>query len=123
MLHMIYHLPSELSSEVYPAIPGLTGRRTVSFVYDTAGRMSSLSSAATSYAASVGVSTMTYAPQGALTSETYASGLIHSITYNTRLQPVEIKLPEARPSSRSFMAMGRQITTSTCVALLIVVEA
>ncbi|MEK6300230.1 MAG: RHS repeat-associated core domain-containing protein [Acidobacteriota bacterium] len=90
-----YDLAGEAKTETYPAVPGFADRRTVSFNYDTAGRMNSISSAATSYAAAAGVSSMTYSPHGGLATETYGSGLVHAMTYNPRLQPDHIKLGTA----------------------------
>ena len=75
-----YDLAGETKTEIYPAVPGFADRRTVSFSYNTAGRMSSISSAATSYAAAANVSSMTYSAHGGLASETYGSGLIHATT-------------------------------------------
>ena len=80
------------TSETYPSVPGAGDRRTVSFSYDSAGRLSSLSTSATSYAPAASVSSIGYASQNALSTETYGNSLIHKLSYNNRLQPTEIKL-------------------------------
>jgi len=51
-----------------------------------------LSSNATSYAPGASVASIGYASHNALTTETYGNSLVHAVTYNTRLQPNEIKL-------------------------------
>jgi RHS repeat-associated protein len=87
-----YYLNSALETETYPAVPNAIDRRTVSYSLDAAARVLSLSSPATSYAGAASVSNIGYAPHGAPTTETYGNSLIHSVAYNTRLQPFEIKL-------------------------------
>src|SRR5689334_22006664 len=87
-----YYLNSAMATETYPSVPGASDRRTVSYSLDSAGRLSSLSSSATTYAPAASVSSIGYAPHNALTTETYGNGLIHGVTYNNRLQPNEIKL-------------------------------
>ena len=87
-----YYLNSAMATETYPSVPGASDRRTVSYSLDSAARLSSLSSSATTYAPAASVSSIAYAPHSALTSETYGNGLIHAVTYNNRLQPNEIKL-------------------------------
>jgi RHS repeat-associated protein len=86
------YAPWGMTSETYPSVPGASDRRTVSYSPDGAGRLSSLSSSATSYAPAASVSSISYAAHGALSSETYGNSLIHAATYNTRLQTSEIKL-------------------------------
>ncbi len=81
-----------MTSETYPSVPGATDRRTVTYTPDSAGRLSSLNSNATTYAPAASVSSIGYASSNALKTETYGSGLIHAVTYNNRLQPNEIKL-------------------------------
>jgi hypothetical protein len=61
-------------------------------VKDAVGRLNSLSTSATTYAASASVSSIGYASHSALSTETYGNGLIHAIDYNKRLQPTQIKL-------------------------------
>src|SRR6476469_11246971 len=55
-------------------------------------RFGSLTSSATSYAAATSLSSILYKPHGGLESETLGNGLIHQQTYNSRLQPITIKL-------------------------------
>jgi RHS repeat-associated protein len=74
-----YNVSGGLTSDTYPAVP-------------SAGRLGSLSSSATSYAAAASVSSIGYASSNALSKETYGNSLIHAISYNNRLQPTEIKL-------------------------------
>jgi RHS repeat-associated protein len=87
-----YYLNSAMATETYPSVPGASDRRTVSYSLDSSARLSSLSSSATTYAPAASVSSIGYAPHSALTTETYGNSLIHAVTYNTRLQPNEIKL-------------------------------
>ena len=87
-----YNLAGRMASQTYPAVPGAGDRRVVAFSYDNAARLSGLTSAATSYAPAASVSGISYGPHGGLTSETYSNSLIHGVTYNSRLQPSEIKL-------------------------------
>jgi RHS repeat-associated protein len=87
-----YYLNDALATETYPAVPGASDRRTVSYSLDAAARLSSLSSSATSYAAAASLSSVSYKPQGALESETLGNSLIHQVSYNTRLQTTAIKL-------------------------------
>ena len=81
-----------MTDETYPSVPGANDRRSVSFSYDSAGRLSSVSSSATTYAPAAGVSSIGYASSNALSTETYGNSLIHGISYNNRLQPTEIKV-------------------------------
>jgi RHS repeat-associated protein len=87
-----YYLNSAIETETYPAVPGASDRRTVSYSLDSAARLSSLSSSATSYAAAASLGSISYKPQGALESETLGNSLIHQMSYNTRLQTTAIKL-------------------------------
>lgn len=87
-----YYLNSAMATETYPSVPGASDRRTVSYSVDSAARLSSLSSSATSYAPAASVSSISYAAHNALTAETYGNNLVHAVTYNTRFQPNEIKL-------------------------------
>jgi RHS repeat-associated protein len=86
------YAPWGMTSETYPSVPGASDRRTVSYTPDSAGRLASLSSSATSYAPAASVSSIGYASSNALNTETYGNSLIHAVSYNTRLQPTEIKL-------------------------------
>jgi RHS repeat-associated protein len=92
MVEASYNVSGAMTSETYPSVPGASDRRVVNYSFDPAGRLSSLSSSATSYAPAASVSSITYASHGALSSETYGNGLIQATTYNTRLQVGEIKL-------------------------------
>jgi len=87
-----YNLANGITSVTYPSVPGASDRRTVSFSYDSAARVSSLSSSATTYAPAASVSSIGYSAHNALKTETFGNNLIHAINYNNRLQPTEIKL-------------------------------
>src|SRR5262245_38600817 len=61
--------------------------------YDAAGRLATMDTGSypfLTYAPLVG--NMSYTPFGGLQSETYGNGLIHSMAYNSRHQPTEIRL-------------------------------
>src|SRR5258708_3804760 len=75
-------------SETYPAAAGASDRRKVTYLLDRANRISSVSTAGAN------VSAITYAAHGGLSQETlgYSVYSLHTISYNTRLQPSEIKL-------------------------------
>src|SRR5581483_125535 len=94
LVEATYNTAGGMLTEVYPTVPGASDRRTVSNSYDDAGRLLSVSSRATSYALGASATSISYATSGNLTSQTYGTTtpLIHAITYNSRLQPVEIKL-------------------------------
>jgi RHS repeat-associated protein len=94
-----YNLVNGMTSQTYP---GASDRRTVSYSFDTAGRLSSLNSNATSYASSASVSNISYAAHGGLSSETYGNNLVHQIGYNSRLQPTSITLGSALSLSYSY---------------------
>lgn len=87
-----YRLNGSMQSQTYPSVPGAGDRRTVNYTNDNAGRLASLSSAATSYAPAASVSSIGYSAPGGLSSQTYGNNLIHTVTYNSRLQTNEIKL-------------------------------
>jgi len=80
------------TSLTYPSVPGASDRRSVSFSYDSAGRLSALSSSATTYAPAASVSSIGYASHNGLKTETYGNSLINTVSYNNRWQPTEIKL-------------------------------
>ena len=92
LVEATYFANSALQNQTYPAVPGAGDRRVVSYTNDSAGRLSSLSSSATSYAAAASVSSLGYAAHNALKTETYGNGLVHAIDYNNRLQATQIKL-------------------------------
>src|SRR5882672_8802946 len=87
-----YNLAGSLTGETYPSVPGSSDRRSVNLSYDAAARLSSLNSNPTSYAPGAAMSGITYAAHGAVASELYGNNLTHTISYNNRLQPSEIKL-------------------------------
>ncbi len=86
------YAPWGMTSETYPSVPGASDRRTVTYTPDGAGRLSALSSSATSYAPAASVSSIGYASHNALNTETYGNNLVHAIGYNNRLQANEVKL-------------------------------
>jgi RHS repeat-associated protein len=87
-----YNLNGSLATETFPSVPGSSDRRTVTYTPDSAARLASFSSSATSYAAAASVSSIGYAQHNAVKSETYGNSLVHAVVYNNRLQPTEIKL-------------------------------
>jgi RHS repeat-associated protein len=87
-----YNRAGAMTTETYPLVSGATVRRVVNHTFDDAGRLSSLSTAATTYAEGASVSNIQYMAHGALDNETYGNNLLHQIDYNTRLQPTSIKL-------------------------------
>ena len=95
LVEATYYASSALNTQTYPAVPGAGDRRVVSYTNDPAGRLSALSSTATSYAPAASVSGIGYAAHNALKTETYGNGLIHGIDYNNRLQQTQIKLGTA----------------------------
>lgn len=92
LVEATYYANGSIDDCVYPSVPGAGDRRVVSYTNDDAGRLSSLNSSATSYAAAASVSSIGYASHNGLKSEIYGNGLIHAVSYNNRLQPNEIKL-------------------------------
>ena len=87
-----YNRASGLASETYPSVPGAADRRTVTYTPDAAGRLASLSSNATTYAAAASLSGVLYKPHGGLETETLGNNLIHQQVYNSRLQTTAINL-------------------------------
>jgi RHS repeat-associated protein len=64
-----------------------------SWAYDNAGRISGVAKSKTPFQSFTPLATnISYTPSWALQSETYGNGLIHSIGYNERQQPTEIRL-------------------------------
>jgi RHS repeat-associated protein len=85
-----YNAASLVTSESY-AFPG-TSNQTRSFTYNEAAQLSTVYRGSTIMAGAV-----TYTPAGAVASERYgdpnvSSSLYHTIAYNSRLQPVDIRL-------------------------------
>jgi RHS repeat-associated protein len=95
-----YYANGSLQNVTYPAVPGAGDRRTVGYTNDSAGRTGSLTSSATSYAPAASLSSVGYAPHSGLATQTYGNNLVHAVSYNSRLQPIEIKLgTSGAPSS------------------------
>jgi RHS repeat-associated protein len=76
-----YNLASQLVSETYPS------NRVISYKYDEGMRLSEVRDASQVYA-----NGYTYATHGGLSSETWNNGGVYSFSYNSRLQPTQIKL-------------------------------
>jgi RHS repeat-associated protein len=76
-----YNLAGQMLTEKYPS------GRMVTDQYDTAGRVSNVGSGATNYRG-----TFAYAPFGGIMSVALGNKLTESTSYNSRLQPMEIKL-------------------------------
>jgi RHS repeat-associated protein len=87
-----YFAGGGMQSETYPSVPGFGDRRTVTYTNDSAGRLASVNSNATTYAAVASVASISYASHNGVSSETYGNSLVHAISYNNRLQPIQIKL-------------------------------
>jgi RHS repeat-associated protein len=72
---------------------GIPARRRALMSYDVAGRLATMDTGSYPFSAYVPlVHNISYTPFGGLQSETYGNGLIHSMSYNERLQPAEIRL-------------------------------
>jgi len=112
LVEATYFANSALQAQTYPAVPGAADRRVVSYTNDAAGRLSSLSSSATSYAPAASVSTIGYASHNALKTETYGNGLIHAIDYNNRLQATQIKLGTSS-NPTSVISLGYSYGTTS----------
>ncbi len=87
-LSYAYNLAGVLTSETYP------GGRALSHAYDEGGRLASVSDGTTTFANS-----FTYVAHGGLKSETWGNGAVHSLSYNRRLQPSEVKLKQSASGS------------------------
>ena len=92
LIEATYYADSAVHTEVYPSVPGASDRRTVSSNYDSAARLSSLSSPATTYAPAASTSGISYKPHGGLEAETLGNALLHQLVYNSRLQTNAVKL-------------------------------
>jgi RHS repeat-associated protein len=67
-----------------------------SWTYDNAGRLSAMDASFTPFNSSVFLAKdISYTASGALKSEKYGNGLIHSMGYNNRQQPTEMRLGRA----------------------------
>src|SRR6266545_2511688 len=72
---------------------GIPARRRILMSYDAGGRLATMDTGSYPFLTYVPlVGNISYTPFGGLQSETYGNGLIHSIGYNNRLQPTEIRL-------------------------------
>jgi RHS repeat-associated protein len=72
---------------------GILARRRILMSYDVAGRIAAMDTGSYPFLAYVPlVRGINYTPFGGLQSETYGNGLIHSMAYNSRHQPAEIRL-------------------------------
>jgi RHS repeat-associated protein len=72
---------------------GILARRRILMSYDAAGRIAAMDTGSYPFLAYVPlVRSINYTPFGGLQSETYGNGLIHSMAYNSRHQPAEIRL-------------------------------
>jgi RHS repeat-associated protein len=72
---------------------GIPARRRILSGYDAAGRLATMDTGSYPFLTYVPlVGNISYTPFGALQSETYGNGLIHSMAYNSRHQPTEIRL-------------------------------
>ena len=95
LVEAAYRLNGSIQSQTYPSVPGAADRRTVTYTPDNAGRLASLSAAATTYAPAASVGSVTYTAPGTVSSETYGNTLVHAVNFNSRIQPSEIKLGTA----------------------------
>jgi RHS repeat-associated protein len=84
-----------LAGDVTVEARGSQVRRRNSMTYDAAGRLSVMQTghfSGSSFVMSSLVRDISYTPFGALQSETLGNGLIHSMSYNAQLQPIDIML-------------------------------
>jgi YD repeat-containing protein len=113
LVEATYYANSSPQTLTYPAVPGAGDRRVVTYTNDAAGRLSALSSTATSYGPGASVSSIQYAAHNSLKTETYGNGLIHAVNYNDRLQPTEIKLgTSGNPTSVVALGYGYGTTNN-----------
>jgi RHS repeat-associated protein len=92
LVEAAYNKTEGITSETYPSVPGYADRRSISYSYDGSGRLAAMMTAATTFGGAASASGIGYAAHGAFSSETLGNGLMHSVSYNSRLQPSEIKL-------------------------------
>ncbi len=91
-LSYAYNQMGQLTSETYPS------GRVVSYEYDDGARLSRVGNgSATNYA-----SAFTYKAHGGLESMTLGNGAVESVSYNSRLQPTQIKLSVAGVERQRF---------------------
>jgi len=82
-----------LASAVTREERGIPARRRNLMSYDAAGRLAAMDTGAYPILAYIPlVRNISYTPFGGLQSETYGNELIHSMAYNSRHQPIEIRL-------------------------------
>lgn len=87
-LSYAYNLAGLLTSETYP------NGRVVSYAYDAAARLTQVSDGSGTFAG-----TITYAAHDGLLHETWGNSAVHSLTYNRRFQPTEVKLKQSAAGS------------------------
>jgi RHS repeat-associated protein len=112
LVEATYNKAGALKTETYPSVPGHGDRRVVTYDYDFAGRPSTMTTAATSYAAGANAIVNSYAPHGSIMSETYGNGLVHALNYNSRLQTTEIKLGTSG-NPTSILSLGYDYGTTS----------
>jgi len=99
-----YNLLGLVESETYPS------GRVLNYSYDEAARLSRISDGSTTFA-----NNLTYASNGSLLSETWGNGAVHSLAYNRRFQPIEIKLKQSSSGTelQRYNYSYGQVTLST----------
>jgi RHS repeat-associated protein len=99
-----YNLSGLLTSETY------NSGRTVNYVFDEGGRLTSLNDGTTTFAQS-----LSYVAHGALKAETWGNGAVHSRLYNRRLQTSEVKLKQSASGAelQRFNYSYGQVTQAT----------
>jgi RHS repeat-associated protein len=103
-LSYTYNLAGLPATERYPS------NRVLTHSYDNAGRLSQISDGTTTFASS-----LSYAPTGAMLSETWGNGAVHSIAYNSALQVSQIKLKQSSSGSelQRYDYLYGQVTQSS----------
>ena len=113
LVEATYYANSSPQTLTYPSVPGASDRRVVTYTNDVAGRLSALSSTATSYGPGASLASIQYAAHNGLKTETYGNGLIHAVNYNDRLQATEIKLgTSGNPTSIVSLGYGYGTTNN-----------
>jgi len=79
-----YNVGGLLTSETYPSTRALT------YSYDDAARLSQVSDGATNF-----ISGVTFAQANHQVAETWGNSAVHSVAFNRRLQPSEVKLKQS----------------------------
>lgn len=101
-LNYAYNLGGLLTSQTYPS------GRTLTHAYDEGGRLSSLGDGTTTFASS-----FSYAPHGGLTAETWGNASVHTLAFNRRLQPSQMKLTLSGTVQQQYDYSYGQFNTST----------